>query len=139
MSIVTLTSFHRLIVRPRWIRGASGAAKLSVAMMIGGSVMAAYFDLNFELKGYLLILMNDFFTAAYGISIKRALNLNIPQTRCVFHVLCDGRRQSVSLTHLDKLLAFLEKRHHTQRQLNEKESVCFGAPLGIPYLFLTLS
>lgn len=91
LSIVTLTSFHRLIVRPRWIRGASGGAKLSVAMMIGGSVMAAYFDLNFELKGYLLILMNDFFTAAYGISIKRALNLNIPQTRCVFYVTQEDR------------------------------------------------
>eukprot|EP00752_Nemacystus_decipiens_P007301 g6532.t1 len=62
----------------------SSMVQLSVAMMIGGSVMAAYFDLNFELKGYLLILMNDFFTAAYGISIKRALNLNIPQTSLLF-------------------------------------------------------
>lgn len=45
-------------------------------------MVAALFDLNFEVKGYLLILSNDFFTAAYGVSIKRALNLKIPQTRC---------------------------------------------------------
>eukprot|EP00903_Cladosiphon_okamuranus_P008976 g8587.t1 len=62
----------------------STMVQVSVAMMIGGSVIAAYFDLNFELQGYLLILMNDFFTAAYGISIKRALNHNISQTSLLF-------------------------------------------------------
>lgn len=49
--------------------------------MIGGAVVAALFDLKFELGGYLMILSNDFFTAAYGVSIKRALNLKIPQMR----------------------------------------------------------
>lgn len=50
--------------------------------MIGGAVVAGLFDLKFELTGYLLVLTNDFFTAAYGVSIKRALNLKIPQMRC---------------------------------------------------------
>lgn len=50
--------------------------------MIGGALVAAMFDLRFDLVGYSLTLGNDFFTAAYGITIKRALNLNIPQTRC---------------------------------------------------------
>lgn len=54
--------------------------------MIGGAVVAAMFDLKFELVGYLLVLTNDFFTAAYGVSIKRALNYNIPQTRCVLQI-----------------------------------------------------
>ncbi|CAM9814497.1 unnamed protein product, partial [Hapterophycus canaliculatus] len=62
----------------------SNMVKVSVLMMIGGSVMAAFFDLKFELQGYLLVLTNDFFTAAYGISIKRALNLKIPQTSLLF-------------------------------------------------------
>lgn len=53
--------------------------------MIGGALLAAFFDLKFEVVGYLLILSNDFFTAAYGVSIKRALNFDIPQMRCVRH------------------------------------------------------
>ena len=55
--------------------------QVSVGLMIGGAVVAAFFDLKFELGGYLMILSNDFFTAAYGVSIKRALNLKIPQMR----------------------------------------------------------
>lgn len=55
--------------------------KVSVVLMIVGALIAAYFDLKFDVSGYLLILSNDFFTAAYGVFIKRALNLNIPQTR----------------------------------------------------------
>lgn len=50
-------------------------------MMIGGALVAALFDLQYELAGYLLILGNDFFTAAYGISVKQSLNLQIPQMR----------------------------------------------------------
>lgn len=57
--------------------------QLSVGFMIGGALIAAFYDLKFELRGYLLILGNDFFTAAYGICIKRALNLQIPQMRLV--------------------------------------------------------
>lgn len=57
--------------------------QLSVAMMIGGALVAAIFDLQFEPKGYLLVATNDFCTAALGIAVKRALNLKIPQMRCV--------------------------------------------------------
>lgn len=56
-------------------------SQASVMFMIGGAVIAAIYDLEFDFRGYLLILGNDFFTAAYGVSIKRALNLDIPQTR----------------------------------------------------------
>lgn len=55
--------------------------QLSVALMIGGALIAAMYDLEFNLPGYLLTLGNDFFTAAYGVTIKRALNLDIPQMR----------------------------------------------------------
>ncbi|CAM9255142.1 unnamed protein product [Discosporangium mesarthrocarpum] len=54
---------------------------LGVLLMIGGAVVAAGRDLNFDLEGYTYMLLNDVFTAAYGIDLKRALNPNIPQVR----------------------------------------------------------
>ncbi|CAM9834973.1 unnamed protein product [Ascophyllum nodosum] len=62
----------------------TSTVQLSVALMIGGALVAALFDLKFDLMGYLLILANDFFTAAYGVSIKRALNLSISQTSLLY-------------------------------------------------------
>ncbi|CAM9422346.1 unnamed protein product [Laminaria digitata] len=56
----------------------------SFGLMIGGAVVAAFFDLSFELVGYLMILSNDFFTAAYGVSIKRALNHKVPQMSLLY-------------------------------------------------------
>eukprot|EP00904_Undaria_pinnatifida_P012188 jgi/Undpi1/809/HiC_scaffold_10.g04273.m1 len=62
----------------------SPVVQISVALMIGGAVVAAFFDLQFELVGYLLILSNDFFTAAYGVCVKQALNLKIPQMSLLY-------------------------------------------------------
>ena len=64
--------------------------------MIGGALVAALFDLKFDLMGYLLILANDFFTAAYGVFIKRALNLSISQMRCYRRDLCLQQYPSLS-------------------------------------------
>lgn len=64
-----------------WLLAVGRRVQLSVGLMIGGALLAAVFDLKFELAGYLLILSNDFFTAAYGVAVKRALNHKIPQMR----------------------------------------------------------
>ncbi|CAM9335917.1 unnamed protein product, partial [Pylaiella littoralis] len=65
--------------------GISWLVQLSVAMMIGGALVAAIFDLQFEPKGYLLVATNDFCTAALGIAVKRALNLKIPQMSLLYY------------------------------------------------------
>ncbi|CAM9464562.1 unnamed protein product, partial [Phaeothamnion confervicola] len=47
--------------------------QLSVFLMLGGAVVAAMYDLTFDLTGYLYILSNDLFTAGYGVAMKHAL------------------------------------------------------------------
>jgi solute carrier family 35 len=51
----------------------TGAVVLSVAMMVGGAIVAAVNDLTFDPHGYALVLMNDVFTALSGIYLKRAM------------------------------------------------------------------
>ncbi|VIO93519.1 UDP-sugar transporter-like protein [Brugia malayi] len=53
---------------------ASYAVKISVALMILGSVIAAVFDLTFDIWGYSMILTNDICTAANSVYIKQKLN-----------------------------------------------------------------
>lgn len=45
---------------------------ISVLLMVGGAVVAAYYDLAFDLYGYSLVLTNDLFTALCGIYMKKA-------------------------------------------------------------------
>lgn len=45
---------------------------VSVAMMVGGAIVAALNDLTFDINGYILVLSNDLFTALNGIYLKRA-------------------------------------------------------------------
>jgi hypothetical protein len=45
---------------------------VSVLMMVGGALFAAMFDLSFDLTGYLLVFMNNVFTAVNGVWMKRA-------------------------------------------------------------------
>ena len=46
----------------------------AVGLMLGGAGIAALSDVSFDAQGYGLIFANNLFTAAYGISMKRALN-----------------------------------------------------------------
>jgi solute carrier family 35 protein len=45
---------------------------LSVMMMVGGSLIAAMYDLAFDLEGYTLVFLNNIFTALNGVYMKKA-------------------------------------------------------------------
>jgi len=47
---------------------------VSIAIMIGGALVAALDDLAFDVAAYCFILLNDFFTASYGVFTKKKLN-----------------------------------------------------------------
>lgn len=52
----------------------SNSIILTVIAMVGGAIIAGINDLAFELNGYILVLGNDFFTAANGVYMKKKLN-----------------------------------------------------------------
>ncbi|GMT26443.1 hypothetical protein PFISCL1PPCAC_17740, partial [Pristionchus fissidentatus] len=52
---------------------ASYAVRLSVFLLIAGSVVAAIYDLAFDLLGYSYILANDVANAANGVYMKKIL------------------------------------------------------------------
>eukprot|EP00088_Acartia_fossae_P058621 TRINITY_DN6883_c1_g1_i1.p1 TRINITY_DN6883_c1_g1~~TRINITY_DN6883_c1_g1_i1.p1 ORF type:complete len:334 (+),score=15.45 TRINITY_DN6883_c1_g1_i1:125-1126(+) len=51
----------------------SRSVQLSVYLMIFGAIVAASNDLAFNMRGYVFVLLNDFFTAANGVLIKKKL------------------------------------------------------------------
>ena len=57
----------------------SSSVTLSVAMMVGGAVIAAIYDLSFDAEGYTLVFMNNVFTALNGVWMKKALG---PSGQC---------------------------------------------------------
>lgn len=50
----------------------SRTVAVSVSMMVGGALFAALYDLQFSGRGYVLILLNDIFTALNGVYLKKA-------------------------------------------------------------------
>ena len=45
---------------------------ISVLLMVGGALIAAYYDLAFDLYGYSMVLLNNLFTSLSGIYMKKA-------------------------------------------------------------------
>ena len=45
---------------------------VSVMMMVGGALIAAIYDLTFDFQGYLLVFLNNSFTALNGVWMKKA-------------------------------------------------------------------
>ncbi|PAV64097.1 hypothetical protein WR25_15834 [Diploscapter pachys] len=52
---------------------ASRAVRISVGLMILGSMVAAFYDITFYLYGYVMIFVNDVCTAALGVVTKQKL------------------------------------------------------------------
>lgn len=63
-----IAEYYVLGARPRV------SVQLSVYTMIIGAIVAALNDLAFSLKGYVFILLNDFFTAVNGVYMKKKLD-----------------------------------------------------------------
>lgn len=53
---------------------ASCSVQASVLAMVGGAIIAAADDVTFSSTGYILVLLNDVFTAANGVYMKKKLD-----------------------------------------------------------------
>eukprot|EP00045_Choanoeca_perplexa_P010080 m.100756 g.100756 ORF g.100756 m.100756 type:complete len:340 (-) comp15141_c0_seq1:1277-2296(-) len=60
----------------KWMLGIQpgGTVQVSVALMLGGALVAAADDLGFDLVGYTYLLVNDVLTAANGVVLKKKLD-----------------------------------------------------------------
>jgi len=50
----------------------SKATLISITLMVGGAVIAALYDLSFDLTGYVMVFSNNIFTAMNGVWMKKA-------------------------------------------------------------------
>ncbi|XP_073402051.1 nucleotide sugar transporter SLC35D2 isoform X4 [Dendrobates tinctorius] len=69
-SILFTLILEIIILRKRY----SLSVTLSILAIVIGAFIAASFDLTFNLEAYTIVLMNDLFTAAYGVYIKEKMN-----------------------------------------------------------------
>ncbi|XP_077155767.1 nucleotide sugar transporter SLC35D2 [Ranitomeya variabilis] len=69
-SILFTLILEIVILRKRY----SLSVILSILAIVTGALIAASFDLTFNLEAYTIVLMNDLFTAAYGVYIKEKMN-----------------------------------------------------------------
>ncbi|KAM5194605.1 nucleotide sugar transporter SLC35D2 [Mantella aurantiaca] len=69
-SILFTLILEMIILRKRY----SLSVALSVSAMMMGALIAASFDLSFNLEGYFIVLLNDLFTASYGVYTKEKIN-----------------------------------------------------------------
>lgn len=53
---------------------ATVAVQISVFSMVSGALLASFDDMSFTLSGYTLVLLNDVFTAANGVYMKKKLD-----------------------------------------------------------------
>lgn len=51
--------------------------RIAVLLMVAGSVVAALYDLTFNLLGYTYILFNDICTASQGVYMKKKLDAKV--------------------------------------------------------------
>lgn len=59
--------------------------QVSVYLMIGGAVFAGVGDLEFNLTGYILIMVNCLFTAGYLIFIKQSQSLGLSDFALMYY------------------------------------------------------
>ncbi|XP_040211407.1 UDP-N-acetylglucosamine/UDP-glucose/GDP-mannose transporter [Rana temporaria] len=69
-SILFTLILEMIVLRKRY----SLSIALSVSAMMIGAVVAASFDLSFNLEGYCIVLLNDLFTASYGVYTKEKID-----------------------------------------------------------------
>ncbi|XP_053558391.1 UDP-N-acetylglucosamine/UDP-glucose/GDP-mannose transporter [Bombina bombina] len=68
-SIPLTLIFEMIILRTRY----SWSIVASVIAIILGALIAASFDLSFNLEAYIIVLLNDLFTALYGVYTKEKI------------------------------------------------------------------
>jgi len=95
MTVLRRFSILMLLIGEIWAFNTvfSNAIYISVGIMIGGAIIAAFNDLAFNLIGYSYIMINNFFTAANGVVTKKKLDVKdlgkygIIFYNCVFMIL----------------------------------------------------
>ncbi|XP_075067190.1 nucleotide sugar transporter SLC35D2 isoform X2 [Mixophyes fleayi] len=69
-SIIFTLILEMIVLRKKY----SFSVAMSVLTILIGAFIAASFDLSFNLEGYTIVLLNDLFTAAYGVYIKEKID-----------------------------------------------------------------
>ena len=79
LNIPMLTALRRgsilMIMLGEWVylhTKPSNEVVMSVALMVGGALLAAVYDLKFDAFGYMMVFLNNVFTALNGVWMKRA-------------------------------------------------------------------